>query len=499
MTSSEKTRVISDTLKITLAQFISFPLAMLVAYFTARKLGPELLGVVSALAVILKYTASANLGALNALNREVPYNIGKGNLKEADSIRSVVLGQMILTAVVLCAGILVASVFLAHSGLFKIGLAFTAFFVFFQQLDAYFNFYLRSAKEFAFFSKLTILRAVVRTVFAVALILLFGIIGLWSSTLIVYLAALVFVVFIGKKLRVRPSLDFKKVISLIKIGLPIYIVGTLFAFYLTIDRLIIIKFLSIKSLGLYSLTKMVHQTALLAVPLVGQVMYPRFAEHYGRTRDYKSLRRYVEEPMIVLSHITPVLIGVLFLLLPVLIGKFLPHYTDGIVAAQIYCGGLFFFALMGMAANFLITTNRLIPYIVIVISAMITDVVLCLIFVHLGWGINGVALGVTTSFMLLAILLISYVYRFFISSLKEFRSFAVRLLLPFAANIVMIGLIYFAIPVSTLTGMGDWGTLAFRLVVLISLNVPFIYLAERKTGILVVALALFKKRLRPGI
>ena len=227
MSPSEKTRVISETIKNTFAQMVAFPLGMVVAFITARVLGPELLGLISALAVILKYTGAANLGALNALNREVPINIGRGDREEAETIRSAVLGQMLLTAVALCIGILIASRFLpvaAFSGspaaekYVGIGLAFTAFFVFFQQFNLYFNFYLRSAKEFAFISRLILLRAVTRTVFAIAFVLLFGIVGLWSSTLVVYLAVFTYIL-VARKVHLHPVLDLRKSFSLKSMGL----------------------------------------------------------------------------------------------------------------------------------------------------------------------------------------------------------------------------------------------------------------------------------------
>lgn len=502
MSPSEKTRVISDVIKNTAAQLVSFPLAMVVAYITARVLGPEMLGLASALAVILRYTSAANLSTLNALNREVPMSIGRGDRREAETIRSVVLGQLILTAIVLCAGILIASRYvpltifpssLATEKYIRIGLGFIAFFAFSQQFDQYFDFYLRSAKEFTFISKLTLLRAAIHTVVTIALVLLFGIVGLWSSSLVVYGVVFAYIL-AGKKIHLRPSLNLRKVRSLIKIGLPIYIVGTLFTIYLTIDRLLIIKFLSLASLGLYSLTKMVHQTTLLAVPLVAQVMYPRFAEKYGETRDYRSLRQHLERPMLVLSHFIPFMIGLMIFILPVFIRNLLPRYVEGIPAVQFYCGGLFFYSLLGMPANFLITTNKMLPYILFLLLTIATQVGLSVAFIKWGWGINGVALGTTISFMTLAIFLISYVYRYFADSRKEYFRFILRLLFPFVVNVIMVLLLHFAIPETVIACLGGVAVLSIKVVMITLTNIPFFYLANRETGILGIMLSILKKR-----
>jgi len=72
-----KEKIIKDTVIYSGSTFFAKMLGFGRSIIVARFLGPSLYGLWSALSIILEYSRYANLGVLNAMNREVPFYRGK--------------------------------------------------------------------------------------------------------------------------------------------------------------------------------------------------------------------------------------------------------------------------------------------------------------------------------------------------------------------------------------------------------------------------------------
>ncbi|MCD6238907.1 MAG: polysaccharide biosynthesis C-terminal domain-containing protein [Thermotogae bacterium] len=168
----------------------------------------------------------------------------------------------------------------------------------------------------------------------------------------------------------------------------------------TIDRLLILKFLDARSLGFYSLGNLVFAPLLMVFTASNSVMYPRFAERYGETGDPRSLKRYITVPMEVLSSVMAVLVGAIYIALPLLTKVFLPEYVDGVPAARILMFGLFFYAISGMAGNMLLTINKQVLRLWILLGSALLNFGFSFVALRLGYGIEGVAAGTSMAYFL---------------------------------------------------------------------------------------------------
>ncbi len=124
----------------------------------------------------------------------------------------------------------------------------------------------------------------------------------------------------------------------------------------------------------------------------------------------KIVENYLATPLLQTSVLTmPVLIGIALFAIPAFISLFLPDYIAGIQSVQILLLGSFFLAITFpirgiIIANHWQTHAALINCIPIIFSLAINTYLL-----NQGYGIEAVAIGTSTSFLLLSLLLIGFV------------------------------------------------------------------------------------------
>ena len=85
------------------------------------------------------------------------------------------------------------------------------------------------------------------------------------------------------------------------------------------------------------------------------------------------------------------MIGLVFLIVPILIYYLLPQYVPGITPVKIIVCAVFFFSLVGAATNFLITVNKERKILFIQAFAILFAAVLNYFAIMRGYGIIGVA------------------------------------------------------------------------------------------------------------
>jgi Na+-driven multidrug efflux pump len=86
---------------------------------------------------------------------------------------------------------------------------------------------------------------------------------------------------------------------------------------------------------------------------------------------------------------------------------FLPDYAAGIRAARIVLVGLAFLPLAGGFGNYLNTVGRQVIYLTIISAAILLNLILDILFVKNGMGINGVAMGAAITYFVYSLVLIT--------------------------------------------------------------------------------------------
>lgn len=480
-----KEQVIQHTVRYAASVILAQSVLFVGGLAIARFLGPTHYGLWNGLQLILLYASYSQLGIVNALNRELPLRRGKGELAQAERVRSATLGAVLVTALVAGAGILAYSMIATsrHSPLVILGLRFIGLLVVLQQIYTYSEICFRTNHEFGVMSKLRLYRTVLDVSLAVLLTYGFDLAGrLWAATLTFIL--ILGYIFWQHPVPFRPAFDPKGAAKLIAIGFPILLVGLVSGVYQSIDRVLILTFLDQTHLGYYAIGLTAASVLGIIPGVVGEILYPHFAERYGSTNSPSELKEYVLTPTYLLAHLLPLFQGTIYLLIPYVIITALPKYAPGIRPARILVMGSFFLALAGFASDFLNTINKQAINLMAQITSLVIAVSSTYAVLRLGWGIQGVALATVLTSLLYSITLLGYVLlRHFETPIDSLKSLW-DLYLPFGYCLALLLLIDL-IPDGAM-GQGILSpAVAFLKVVIFALLVlPLIARANRRASFL---------------
>lgn len=481
MERSPKRKILRDirhySSRIFIARFVLF----LGGIAVARMLGPSDFGFWKALQLILTYSIYSELGSLSAMNREVPYFQGKGDVKKVNRIRNVVLGQNLVMALAVPSGLLFLYYF--FPGVLPLSLELTLFacaLVFLQQVYAYFGILFRSSHNFGMVSNLRLSRTVMDMGMAIVLIHFFSLNGRLLALTLTFIFILIYILK-NCEYAVRPEIDIRETLKLLKVGFPILLIGLSGTLYFTIDSLLILKFLGKAQLGYYSIALVIASLMLVLPEIISEVLYPRYAERFGGSGSTSSLKLYVMVPNLLMAYGLPLILGVVILLLPIAIELLLPKYSPAIIPAKIILFGAAFQALCMGPGNFLNTINRQNTNLIINGAGLILLFFLIYTFIGLGWGIVGVALGATLGHFVFSTFRIVFVIRSYFENSLNTIGYLLRLYTPIGFVLLLLLLLEQIIITDGGLMLNNLFMLAFKLTLFMGGYIIFSILMSKKT------------------
>lgn len=307
---------------------------MLGSFWVANLAGPDLMGAYNFLQLLVTYAPLLALGVYNGLNRELPFCIGKGNHEEASQLTSVSLYVCCIICFVTTIGM-----FLATFGAWSIGnlLWFWGLGVFTAIIPLniyklYLEVTFRTSRDFNWLSVVKLIIAIVGLVL-IPLMYIDPWSGLLGRAVLIALLG-VGLLWIKRPFRVLPVWDASIFRRLLSVGLPIFIVGYLYVFFTSMDRLIITSQINLVALGVYTPALLILQGMSILPSSVAQVIYPRAAEQYGREGVINKLLPvlFMPLPIMFVIQLPFVLLGWFYI--DELVMRFMPRFEKGIDAAR---------------------------------------------------------------------------------------------------------------------------------------------------------------------
>jgi len=370
----------------------------MVTVIVAKILGPTRFGLWNILSLLIAYSSIVHLGVINAMNRDVPFFKGQGNLQKVDEIRRVSLGFILVSTVSACTVMAIVTMFIKDTA-FKSSLRFMILLFSCIQIYNYLEIYLKSDKRFNMISYQQFIFDITYPLIAIPLAVAYGLPGyILGRSIVVFIVALVIIKLVPFDL--RPRFCWQETIRLIRVGFPIMSAGLLYGLLTTVDRWVIISFLSVKELGYYSPAIMVMSFLMMIPMIIAQQVYPRMSETFGSTSSYIGLKKWIFRQSIMALIITALLVIPAYFIFPFIVHKFLDAYVPGITAMKIILIGQLFLPLTGGLGNFLNTVSKQVYYMAVQGLAVLANLLFSIIFVKMGLGINGVALGTTVTYLI---------------------------------------------------------------------------------------------------
>ena len=406
----------------------------------AKLLGPTLYGLRNAFGLSLEYEEHSDLGTFSALNRQAPYYRGAKDFQKADDAISSVFGINIVYAFIAAVILIFISRYLGFKGWEQKYVDFFFFLgiiIFSGKLNRFFQFKLKIDKKFYFLSRIEILYGLSATVIGVIFVYFFGFRGLLISLPISDFICIGYM--LSKEKRIPPiKISFPLYWDLLKIGFPMMILFLLLMLLRTADRTVILALISEEALGYFGIAT-IATSIIGTIPMaVHNVTLAPVMEKFGKTKNKHSIKNYFIEPMILMAYTIPVLIAGLYFSIHLPIDYFLAKFHLSIPVVKILIIGFFFQAVASPALSICLAFNKQIKLILLVTPLVALNFCLNIMFIRVGWGIEGVALGTSITFFVYFCVFIYFALTQFEGEIKEFLAILLSVLIPFAYSILLV-------------------------------------------------------------
>jgi O-antigen/teichoic acid export membrane protein len=254
---------------------------MLSGLLMARWIRPLDMGVWNTVQIAGVYAPFLTLGIFSGLGRELPYLIGKGEHEKARRFAGAAYGWAWALAAITAPVVLGVAGIYAFRGEWRLAAAVLAFGVMIILMWSifYLNTTYRTHSEFG---RLSANNAFVAGAGLVLMSLVWaaGFTGLLVRAVIVAALGLA-ALYYKRPMPVHPSWDRATLLSLAKIGIPIYVLGQLWGLQFALDRMVLVR--NTEALGYFTLAIHAGSAARMIPTAFTLVIYPRLAQAYGET------------------------------------------------------------------------------------------------------------------------------------------------------------------------------------------------------------------------
>jgi len=314
---------------------ISMMLRMVGGVLQARCVLPAVLGMYNSIGLVLGYAPFLQLGILNGINRELPYYIGKGDRQRVNELAAAAQAWALAVGGIVGIALVGVGCWQLIQGEWELAAgwftnAILAVLLFYNTY--YLQMTYRTGHDFARLA----MSSVIENTVALALVALVAWLNFYGLCLRALLTASVSVGFLyyWRPLRVGLRWNGQHLKHLLVIGAPIFIVGQIYAWWTVLNSTLVYGYLGEQGLGLYSIVLVAGGALELLPAAVGQVLYPRMAEHYGRTGRLSDLIRMSIKPILFsVIGIIPLIVVGWFAVGPV-IRFIVPAYSDAVPAVR---------------------------------------------------------------------------------------------------------------------------------------------------------------------
>jgi len=391
----------------------------------AKFLGPALFGLRNVFLLGLKYEATSDLGTYNAMVRDVPYYIGSEDEEKAERIMTSVFGVNILYALFSGSICILISLYLRaiHFNALYIDMVFFfGLFIISNKIKVFYSCKFIIEKKITVLSRLDVFSGFTNIIICIPLAYYFSFRGLLTGLLIVDLIYIgCIVILVRQRPSVRVSLPLVR--ELLKIGFPMTITLLSFTLLTSADRVIIITMLSKESLGYYGIATIVFYIIYSIPEAIHSIISPRFMELLGRHKDVHQIKHYFIEPTVLIAYFMPYLLAISYFSIHIPIEYFLVNYSTSINVVRILTPGFFFGAISILPLFICYALDKQVRTIFIALPMIVLNVTLNYLFVRLGLGINGVAIGTDISNFVFCTLMLWYTLRQFNVTSDEYVRF----------------------------------------------------------------------------
>lgn len=339
---------VNSIAKVVGGNFVTSVISLVTSVFVARWTTPYDLGLWNLALLVTIYAPVLQLGVFNGLNRQLPLFVGKGDRDTALDMAAGAYAWCLVLALFSVVATVLVALFLWATGRGTLGWTAVAIGIIVVCLwpSQYLTVTYRTGSEFGRLATRNTIVALI-SVPLTLLVLWFGYLGLMARAVLLAGFSLVSLYF-KRPVVTLPKWDRSVLLSLGKVGMPIWVLGQLGVFFLTLDRVVLAD--SPLLLGYFSISIQAGTFAGMVPLAITMVMYPQMVQRYGETGNAMAVWAIGRNGALMATALG-ILAGICgWVLIPFFIGHLLPAYLPGTEAAQWACLG-------GIALGFSVYNN----------------------------------------------------------------------------------------------------------------------------------------------
>lgn len=436
--------VLSNIARLAKSNLFQQLVSVVISYIRTHLLSPEHFGLWSLFNNILTHMNYFDLGLLNAVRYEIPKHQVTGDKEQLTIIQGTAFWGMSGISLVVIAIMLACLYLLELSDQQFYSLLIVIAIILFniyhnQRINE-----LRGYQEFSVISSTNYLEITLNAILTTGLVYYMGIYGAFLALAISMFFSNVFMFLRGTRVAYN-RFDYSTFKKLIHFGFPIMMISITELLLKSLDRWLIAFYLGTQQLGYYGIGVMVL-APLLNIPGVSRnVLEPLLMQEITQSHDSEKARlfdKYLMTPLLQTACLTmPILSGIAFFALPAFVRVALPKYVPGIESVQILIIGSYFLALTFPVQGVVIVNKWQSKVAMLTLIPITFSITMNIFMIKQGLGIVGVALGTGLSFLLLAVLLLTFI----LFRLRRYLSGLIwKLLLIMSGFPLMVGAIYVA-------------------------------------------------------
>ncbi len=291
---------------------------------------PGELGIWKALLIIQAYAGIVQGGIVQGLNRELPFRIGGGDRASVHHLAATAQTFTVAgCALLLLAGI--ASLFVSPDPMIRFALPVVFLVVATGIYVNYLSVTFRADQEFEMLAKINLVIASANLV-TLPMVYAMGYYGLPLRVLSLGLLS-VLLLHLRRPFRVPLRFRMADFLTLMKVGVPLFVVGYALQLSLTFPNTILLFTEGVEKVGLFAPALAIYAMMTLVPASISQYVYAKMSFRLGQSGDLQALWRQAWQSSLgVLLVSAPLSLGVV-LFFPYFVRAFFPKYTEAIPAA----------------------------------------------------------------------------------------------------------------------------------------------------------------------
>ena len=311
-----------------------------------------------------------------------------------------------------------------------------------QHIYDYLRYYFRAVNNFKAVAELRFVLKFLISILTIFFVVKFNFIGVPLAVMLGHILAL-FYIFKRYNVSIYFHINMKRNLSLVKIGFPIMAAGFIHILFMTIDRLLIFRYLGKVSLGYYSIGCNISDFLFILPIALGIVLFTNLSREFGATGQASALKALVYGPTVLVAYAMPMVLGVAYLFFSIMIKKVIPQYIPGIDAGKLMIIGIFFLSLSYVSEQFLIAINKQFSYVLFLLFALMLKIIVSYILIIKQTGIGGIAFGTVAVYFLFSIFIMIYCFIEYKEGFFSFIKYITKIYFPFAYSLLVLFCIHY--------------------------------------------------------